>query len=66
MPDRIIPDGAHVWATVEYPTSNRTHTINAAVESHSTGKGGLLRYRVRDHETGGVYIVAAPYVRRMS
>jgi hypothetical protein len=61
----IIPAGTHIWATVEYPTSHRTHTINAVIESHTIARGAI-RYRVRDHETGGVYITNASQVRRMS
>lgn len=60
------PMTGHVWASIEYPNSTRRHTINAVIESHSYGLGDTLRYRVRDHETGGVYIVAASNVKRQS
>lgn len=66
MDERIIANGTHVWATVEYPTSNRVRTINAVIESHSYDRMGVLRYRVRDHETGCVHIVWGAQLRRMS
>lgn len=61
---KTITTGTHVWASVEYPTSTRRHTINAVIESHSEYQGGI-RYRIRDNETGGVYIVSSSQIRRL-